>query len=81
VPDFLLLPPTPTPGAVRGKTVVVRLAIDASGLVRDVELLQTSGDRSFDQALRRTALGWRFRPALDPSNRPVAVTYDITFNF
>ncbi len=79
-PDFMLMPPT-APGAVHGKTVVVRLAIDATGKVRDVELLPSSGDRGFDQALRRTAMGWHFRPARDASNRPVAVTYDVSFNF
>ena len=80
-PDFLLLPPTPTPGAARGKTILVRLAIDGSGVVRDVELIPSTGDRGFDQALRRTALGWHFRPARDAANNAVAVTYDVTFNF
>ncbi len=79
-PDFMLMPPT-APGAVHGKTVVVRLAIDATGTVRDVELIPSTGDRGFDQALRKTALGWHFRPARDASNRPVAVNYDVSFNF
>ena len=81
VPDFVLLPPTPAPGAVRGKTIVVRLAIDASGAVREVELIPSTGDRGFDQALRRTALGWHFRPARDAANTAVPVTYDVTFDF
>ncbi len=81
VPDFVLLPPAPTPGAARGKTIVVRLAIDAGGAVRDVELIPSTGDRGFDQALRRTAQGWHFRPARDAANAAVAVTYDVTFIF
>ena len=40
-----------------------------------------SGDRGFDQALRRTAMGWHFRPARDAANRAVAVTYDVSFDF
>ncbi len=80
-PEFLLLPPTPAPGNVRGKTVVVRLAIDAAGSVRDVELVPPTGDHDYDKALRRTALGWRFRPARDARNQPMAITYDVTFTF
>ncbi len=81
VPDFVLLPPTPAPGSARGRTIVVRLAIDATGAVKDVELIPSTGDRGFDQALRRTALGWHFRPARDASNTAVAVTYDVSFSF
>lgn len=80
-PEFVLLPPTPTPGPVKGKSVVVRLAIDAGGMVRDVELIPSTGDRGFDQALRRTAMAWHFQPARDAANRAVAVTYDVTFDF
>ena len=80
-PEFVLLPPTPAPGGVKGKTVVVRLAIDAGGSVRDVELIPSTGDRGYDQALRRTAMGWLFRPARDAANRAVAVTYDVSFTF
>lgn len=80
VPDFVLLPP-PQPRSVSGKTVVVRLAIDAVGVVHEVELIPPTGDRGFDQALRRTAMGWRFRPARDAANQAVAVNYDITFSF
>lgn len=80
VPDFMLLPPMPTPGGVRGKKVVVRLAIDAAGTVNEVELIPSTGDRGYDQALRRTAMGWRFRPARDAANRPVPATYDVEFS-
>ena len=74
------MPPT-APGQVKGKTVTMRLAIDATGAVREVELIPSSGDRGFDQALRRTAMGWHFRPARDAANRAVAVTYDVSFDF
>jgi protein TonB len=79
-PEFLLIPPT-APGSVRGKTVVVRLAIDETGTVRDVALMPATGDRGYDKELRRVALGWKFKPARDPGNNPVAVQYDVTFSF
>ncbi len=79
-PTPLPIPP-PTPGSVHGKTIVVRLAIDATGKVHEVELIPSSGDRGFDQALRKTALGWHFRPARDAANAAVPVNYDVTFQF
>ncbi|MBX6363266.1 MAG: energy transducer TonB, partial [Gemmatimonadetes bacterium] len=80
-PEFLLLPPTPAPSSLKGRTIVVRVAIDATGVVRQVELLPSTGDRGYDRSLRETALGWRFRPARDASNRPIAITYDVSFSF
>jgi TonB family protein len=66
---------------VRGRTVIVRLAIDERGTVRDVELMPATGDRGYDKELRRVALGWKFKPARDTGNNPVAVQYDVTFTF
>jgi protein TonB len=79
-PEFLLIPPT-APGNVRGKTVTVRLAIDESGAVRDVELMPATGDRGYDKELKRVAQGWKFKPARDPGNNPVAVQFDVVFTF
>jgi TonB family protein len=61
--------------------VLVRLAVDATGVVRDVEIVPSTGDRKFDQQLKRTALGWRFRPARDGANQPVATSFEVTFTF
>lgn len=80
-PEFLLLPPTPAPGSVRGRTIIVRLALDAAGTVRAVELIPETGDRDYDKKLRETARGWRFRPARGPDNQPIAVHYDVSFTF
>ena len=77
---MLLIPPQ-APGSVRGKTVVVRLAVDSIGAVKDAEIIPSTGDRKYDSALKRVALGWKFRAARDPSNRPVAVLFDVTFTF
>ncbi|MBA3969877.1 MAG: TonB family protein [Gemmatimonadetes bacterium] len=60
------------------RTVVFILAVDAAGVVRDVELQPPTGDRRYDAALRRMALDWRFKPARDAANRPVAVKYPVT---
>ena len=79
-PEVLLIPP-PAPGSVRGKTVVVRLAVDSAGVVRDAEILPSTGDRKYDGALKKVALGWRFRAARDLNNRPVATLFDVTFTF
>ena len=79
-PEVLLVPPT-APGKVRGKTVVVRLAVDSTGAVNNAEIIPSTGDRKYDDALKRTALGWHFRPARDPNNHPISVLFDVTFTF
>lgn len=79
-PEVLLVPPTP-PGNVRGKEVVVRLQVDSTGIVRDAEIIPSTGNRKYDDTLKKTALGWRFRAARDATNRPVAVLFDVTFTF
>jgi TonB family protein len=79
-PEVLLIPP-PAPGSVRGKSVVVRLEVDSTGVVRSAQILPSTGDRKYDSALRRVALGWKFRAARDPENRPVATLFDVTFVF
>jgi len=67
------------PGFLR--TVVVRLAVDSIGAVKDAEIIPSTGDRKYDTALKRVALGWKFRAARGPDNRPVAVLFDVTFTF
>jgi TonB family protein len=79
-PEVLLIPPA-APGGVRGKSVVVRLAVDSVGAVKDAEVIPSTGDRKYDSALKRVALGWKFRPARDQSNRPIGVLFDVTFTF
>ncbi len=60
------------------RTIVFVLEVDTEGVVRNVELQPPTGDRRYDAALRRMALDWRFRPARDADNRPVAVKYPVT---
>jgi TonB family protein len=79
-PEVLLVPPTP-PGNLRGKEFVVRLAVDSTGVVKDAEIIPSTGNRKYDDTLKKTALGWRFRAARDAANRPVAVLFEVTFKF
>jgi TonB family protein len=55
----------------------VRLDIDTEGVVRKVKLDPSTGDRRYDAKLRKVAMNWRFHPARDPANQPVAVEYDV----
>jgi TonB family protein len=80
VPEVLLLPPPKPPKELRGQTLVVRVSIDATGEVRDVEFRST-GDRGYDSRLRKVARDWRFRPARDPSGKPIPVQFDVTLGF
>lgn len=80
VPMSVILPPTP-PASVRGRTVELRLTIDVRGTVREVEVVTPTGDRNYDNRLRRTAMDWRFQPARDQDNRAVAAEVPISFSF
>jgi TonB family protein len=79
-PLTILVPPAAT-AAVRGGSAKVRLQVDSAGVVRGAEVLVSSGDRRYDEQLRRVALGWRFRPARDAANRPVPYPFDVSVTF
>ena len=49
--------------------------------VRDADVVVSSGDRGYDEKLRRIAMGWRFRPARDAANRPVAYPFEVSLRF
>jgi len=43
-------------------------------------VITPTGNRGYDEQLKRTARDWKFNPARDvATNRPVAVLYDVTF--
>jgi periplasmic protein TonB len=81
VPLSVILPPTPAPASVRGRSVELRLSVDARGAVRSVQIVNPTGDRGYDQRLQRVAMDWRFQPARDQNNQPVAAQYPIVFSF
>lgn len=79
-PLTILMPPVAT-DAVRGGTAKVRLQVDSTGAVSAVDVLVSSGDRGYDKQLRLVASGWRFLPARDAANRPVAYPFEVSVTF
>jgi TonB family protein len=62
------------------RDVMLRLSVNERGDVTAVEVLTPTGNRGYDEQLKRTARDWKFNPARDvATNRPVAVPYDVTF--
>ena len=79
-PLTILIPPAAT-DQVRGRAATVLLQVDSMGAVRDADVVVSSGDRDYDEALRRIAIGWRFRPARDAANRPVPYPFEVSIAF
>jgi periplasmic protein TonB len=77
--DLLLLPPD-APRSLRGREVVARVHVDATGNVVRVEMVTSSGNGRYDEQLRRKLMEYKFTPGRDATtNRPVAAPTDITF--
>ena len=77
--DLMLIPPN-RPRGMASRDVVMRLSINERGDVTAAEVLTPTGNRGYDEQLKRTARDWKFNPARDlATNRPVAVFYDVTF--
>jgi TonB family protein len=73
-------PPTEV-AAGKGATVVLQIAIDASGAVADVKVLESAG-AAFDTAAVAAAKQFVFTPALvDGKPIPVKITYKYVFTF
>jgi len=64
-PRGLILPPSDRPGSVRGKEVDVWVFVTAVGRVLpdSTRLAPPTGDRKFDERLRKQAAEWVFEPA------------------
>ena len=78
--DLLLIPPNP-PRGVGHRDVVLRLTVSERGDVTAVEVMTPTGNRGYDEQLKRTARDWKFNPAREiATNRPVAVNYDVTLS-
>jgi len=78
--DLLLLPPNP-PRGLGHRDVVLRLTVSERGDVTAVEVMTPTGNRGYDEQLKRTARDWKFNPAREiATNRPVAVNYDVTLS-
>lgn len=76
--DVLLIPPD-RPNGVASQEIIIRVTVDVRGRVRDPRLARSTGNRGFDERLRRWATTLVFRPAVDiATNRPVEAGYEIT---
>lgn len=76
--DVLLIPPD-KPRGVQGQVVQFVLRVDVRGRVKDARLSGSTGNRGYDERLRRWALTLLFRPAMDlDSNQPREVDYPIS---
>lgn len=73
-PEYLILPPLPSPSSVRGKKLKLLFALDDHGKVLRVEF-ESSGDRSYDKLLRAKCLEYKFRPAHKRDGTPVASVF------
>jgi len=64
-PRGLILPPSDRPGKVRGKEVDVWVFVTAVGTVVEdsTRLAPSTGDRGFDERLKKQASEWVFEPA------------------
>lgn len=78
-PRGLILPPSDRPGSVRGREVVVYVFVtDRGRVVADsTRLAPSTGDRKFDDRLRRQASEWVFNPATK-GGQPIAEWFRYT---
>jgi protein TonB len=75
--DVLMIPPD-RPNGVASQEITIRLTVDVRGRVRDARLTSSTGNRGFDERVRRWALSLVFRPAVDTTtNRPVEATTEV----
>jgi protein TonB len=60
--------------------VLLRVAVSAEGVVREVTVLRSSGYSSLDRAARDAVQAWRFQPAMiDGEPRDGAIEFPVTF--
>jgi periplasmic protein TonB len=75
--DVLPIPPD-RPGNVASQEITIRVTVDDRGRVRDARLVSSTGNRGYDERIRRWALSLLFRPAVNlDTNRPVEAQTDI----
>ena len=74
----MLIPPS-APRGLSGRDVQLMLTISETGDVTDVEIVTPTGNRGYDEQLKRRVREWKWNPARDlATNRPVAVKYPVT---
>ncbi|HEX8392734.1 MAG TPA: hypothetical protein VF665_10300, partial [Longimicrobium sp.] len=76
--DLLLIPPD-RPRGVASQDVAIRLLVDIRGRVRSARLVTSTGNRGYDDRVRRWASELVFRPAVNlDTSRPVEAETEIT---
>lgn len=76
--DVLQIPPD-KPSSVPSQEITIRVTVDVRGRVRDARLVSSTGNRGYDERVRRWALTLIWRPAVDlATNRPVEATTEVT---
>lgn len=77
------LQPDYPPAAARSReegTVVLNVAVDASGNPGDIDFVDRSGSRELDRAAMQAVRQWRFKPAMK-GGKPVASTVQVPIEF
>lgn len=78
VTDLLLVPPD-RPRGMASRPLTITVRVDVRGRVRDVRLSESTGNRGYDDRLRRWAMQLVFRPAVNlDTNRPEEADFPIT---
>lgn len=75
--EVLPIPPD-RPNGVASQEITIRVTVDVRGRVRDARLTGSTGNRGYDERVRRWALTLEFRPAVDTeTNRPVEAATEV----
>lgn len=76
--DLLIIPPD-RPRGMQTRPMTITVRVDVRGRVRDARLSESTGNRGYDDRLRRWAMELVFRPAMNlDTNRPEEVDFPIT---
>jgi len=67
--------------AAGGATVVLNIAIDATGKVTSAEVKESSGSNDIDQPCRVAVYDWWFEPSRDKKGRPIPDVLTFTIRF
>lgn len=77
-----VLPEWDAPGAVRGRSVAVRVHVDSTGRPTGaVELVPRTPSEAFNRRLVRKVRRMQFSPARDARGRPVTAWAELSFTF
>ena len=67
--------------AIPNPTIVLKIAIDPTGNVKNVDIIHSTGSVEIDQPCRVAVYDWWFEPTHDKKGRPVADVVVFTIHF